>query len=436
MNRQIVRLALPNIITNITVPLLGIVDLALMGHLDDPVYIGAIALGSTVFNIIYSSFSFLRMGSSGMTSQAYGAAKKEEVSLVLQRSLLLGIALAIAIILLQYPIQWVAFQLLDGNQHVKLLARQYFYIRILAAPATLGLYAFYGWYLGVQNAIIPMILAIVVNVVNIALNFVFVYWFGMKSDGVAWASVIAQYSGLLLAGIFFYARYKQYHIRFSLGRIIETRSLKRFFGVNSDIFIRTIMLWFVLAFFTSRSARSGNNILAVNTLLFQLFYFFSYFADGFAYAAEALTGKAKGARKLDEVKAVIKGVFRWGWVIALAFTFIYGFGLNQIMKLLSDNQLILNMAKPYYVWIVIMPLISIAAFNWDGIFIGATASRAMRNVSIIVSLLVFLPAYYLTYTAWGNHGLWFAFDLFMLIRGLGMWYYAKKDGVLWYAGAV
>lgn len=429
MNRQIVRLALPNIITNITVPLLGIVDLALMGHLDNPIYIGAIALGSTIFNIIYSSFSFLRMGSSGMTSQAYGANKKEEVSLVLQRSLLLGMGLAIFLILFQYPVQWAAFKLLDGSSDVKLLAQQYFYIRILAAPATLGLYAFYGWYLGVQNAIIPMILAIVVNVVNIALNFLFVRWFGMKSDGVAWASVIAQYSGLLLAGVFFLIRYKQYHIRFSFKQIVETRAIKRFFGVNSDIFIRTVMLWFVLAFFTSRSAKSGNNILAVNTLLFQLFYFFSYFADGFAYAAEALTGKAKGARKFDEMKEVVKGVFRWGWVIALAFTVIYAFGLNAIMRILSDNHHLLNMAKPYYVWIIIIPLISIAAFNWDGIFIGATASRAMRNISIIVSLLVFLPAYYLTHSVWGNHGLWFAFDLFMLARGVGMWLYAKR-GVL------
>ncbi len=430
MNRQIIRLALPNIITNITVPLLGIVDLALMGHLNNPVYIGAIALGSTIFNIIYSSFSFLRMGSSGLTSQAFGARKKEEVSLILQRSLLLAFGLALVIMLFRYPIQWIALNLLDGSAQVKLLAQQYFYIRILAAPATLGLYAFYGWYLGVQNAVIPMILAVVVNVVNIALNFLFVHSFGMKSDGVAWASVIAQYSGLVLAGIFFFSKYKQYQIRFSMKQIIESRAIKRFFGVNTDIFIRTVMLWFVLAFFTSRSAKSGDNILAVNTLLFQLFYFFSYFADGFAYAAEALTGKAKGSRNFDEMKLVVKSVFIWGWVIALTFTVIYGFGLDVIMKLLSDNRLILTMAKPYYVWIMIIPLISIAAFNWDGIFIGATASRAMRNVSIAVSMLIFLPAYYATHSVWGNHGLWFAFDLFMLARGLGMWYYYQK-GVLY-----
>lgn len=429
MNRQLLRLTIPNIITNITVPLLGVVDLALMGHLDNPVYIGAIALGSTIFNIIYSSFSFLRMGSSGLTSQAFGAQNRKETALVLQRSLLVGFVIAIILILFRYPIQWVALKLLDGSTDVKILAREYFYIRILAAPATLGLYAFYGWFLGVQNAIIPMILAIVVNIVNIALDFMFVYVFGMKSDGVAWASVIAQYSGLVLAGVFFFTRYKVYNIRFAFKRVIEKVAIVRFFRVNSDIFIRTIMLWFVLAFFTSRSAKAGDTILAVNTLLFQLFYIFSYFADGFAYAAEALTGKAKGARDFKEMKLVIKAVFLWGWGIAVAFTVIYGFGLNTIMKVLSNNQLIINMSQKYYIWIIIMPIISIAAFNWDGIFIGATASRAMRNISIIASLFVFLPVYYLTNSHFGNHALWLAFDIFMVARSFGMWYYARR-GVL------
>ena len=429
LNRNILRLALPNIITNITVPLLGLVDLALMGHLGNPVYIGAIALGSIVFSLLYTGFGFLRMGTSGFTAQEFGAKNQQGMSLILWRSLLVGLGLGVLFILLQKPIEIISFQLLDGSKEVRALAIEYFRVRIWAAPATLGLYALYGWFLGMQDAKIPMVIAISINLINIVLDFVFVYWLNMTSAGVATASVIAQYSGLLLAGFFFLMRYKQYHIRFSFNRIVETRALKRFFGVNGDIFIRTIMLWFVLAFFTSRSAKAGNNILAVNTLLFQLFYFFSYFADGFAYAAEALTGKAKGAHKLDEMKAVIKSVFRWGWVIALSFTLIYGFGLNPIMKILSDNQLILSMAKPYYFWIIIMPLISIAAFNWDGIFIGATASRAMRNISIIVSLLVFLPAYYLTHTIWGNHGLWFAFDMFMIARGIGMWFYAKR-GVL------
>ena len=427
MNKQILKLALPNIVTNITVPLLGIVDLALMGHLNSPVYIGAIALGGTVFNIIYSGFAFLRMGSSGLTAQAYGAKNHEEVALVLQRSLLVGFGMAVLLIIMMYPVQWTAFNLLDGSHQVKHFAREYFYIRILAAPATLGLYAFYGWYLGVQNSVIPMTIAVTVNVVNIILNFVFVTGFGLKSDGVAWATVIAQYTGLTLAFLFFFKKYYRYKIKFPFSRIADKDALRRFFGINSDIFIRSLLFLLVLAVFTSKSARQGDIILAVNTLLFQLFYFFSYFADGFAFAAEALAGKAKGAGNTPELKAVVKNIFIWSWGIALIFTAIYGVSLNKIMSLLTNEPEILSAAKFYYPWIIIIPTISIGAFTWDGVFIGITASKAMRNISIIVSIFIFLPAYYITYPFWGNHALWFAFDLFMLTRSLGMWLYSKKE---------
>ena len=427
MNRQILRLAIPNIVTNITVPLLGIVDLALMGHLDSPVYIGAIALGGTIFNIIYSSFAFLRMGSSGLTAQAYGSKNREETALILQRSLLVGFGLALLLIVLMYPIQWVSFKILDGSTDVKFFARQYFYIRILAAPATLGLYAFYGWYLGIQNSFIPMTIAITVNVVNIILNFVFVIGLGMKSDGVAWATVIAQYSGLILAFIFFLKRYKVYKIKFPFSKISEKQGVKRFFKVNRDIFIRTLLFLIVLATFTSQSAKRGDIILAVNTLLFQLFYFFSYFADGFAFAAEALSGKAKGAGNKIEFKKVIKGIFKWGWGIALIFTVIYGFGLDTIMRLLTNEGEVLQTAKEFYPWVMIIPFISIGAFTWDGVFIGITASKAMRDISIFVSVFIFFPAYYLTSGILGNHSLWFAFDLFMIVRSALMWYYSKRE---------
>jgi MATE family multidrug resistance protein len=427
MNRQILRLALPNIVTNITVPLLGIVDLALMGHLDSPVYIGAIALGGTIFNIIYSSFAFLRMGSTGLTAQAYGAKNSEEVALILQRSLLVGVAMAAMLMLFMYPIQWVAFKVLDGSEEVKFFARQYFYIRIFAAPATLGLYAFYGWFLGVQNSVIPMTIAVTVNVVNIALNFLFVVGLGMKSDGVAVATVIAQYTGLFLASFFFLRKYKRYKIRFPLKRIAEKSALTRFFRVNTDIFIRTLLFLMVLAIFISRSAAQGDVILAVNTLLFQLFYFFSYFADGFAFAAEALSGKAKGARNKEELKRVIKGVFTWSWGIAVLFTLIYGFGLDFIMKGFTTEETVREAARAFYPWVMAIPLISIGAFTWDGIYIGLTATKAMRNIGIAVSVFIFLPAYYFTHESLGNHALWLAFDLFMLTRSLGMWIYAKKQ---------
>lgn len=275
INKSILRLAIPNIVTNITVPLLGLVDLALMGHLKDPVYIGAIAFGSIIFNMIYSGFGFLRMGSSGLTAQAWGAKRKDETFLVLIRSLIVAMCLAAIVILFQFPIQWVSFKILNGGEAVNELAQGYFYIRIWAAPATLGLYAFFGWFLGVQNAKTPMIIALVINLVNILMNFVFVLGFGMTSDGVALATVIAQYTGLILAIYFLLTKYKPYLKKYSIKLIMRSDEIIRFFKVNSDIFIRTILLLLTLAFFTNMSAKHGNDILAVNALLFQFFFIFS-----------------------------------------------------------------------------------------------------------------------------------------------------------------
>ena len=421
INKSILKLAIPNIVTNITVPLLGLVDIALMGHLNDPIFIGAIALASIIFNIIYHGFSFLRMGSSGLTAQAWGANSHKEVSLVLIRSLTVALTLATILILLQYPIQWISFKILDGSEPVRELAAEYFYIRIWAAPATLGLYAFFGWFLGVQNAKYPMIIALVINLVNIALNFLFVIGLGMTSDGVALATVIAQYCGLFLAVYFLLTRYKQYIIPYSINIILKTEEITRFFKVNSDIFIRTILLLFTLAFFTNTSARNGDDILAVNSLLFQFFFIFSYFADGFAYAGEALVGKAFGAKNKKLLGITIKHLFYWGWGAAIITSIIFFIGLSPIMQLLTNNLLLQDMATNYQLWVIIIPVTSIAAFIWDGIFVGVTATKNMRNAMIVSSLLVFLPAYYLTSNQWDNNALWFALNLFMITRGLLMW---------------
>ncbi|RLD34764.1 MAG: MATE family efflux transporter [Bacteroidetes bacterium] len=426
MNKEIFRLSVPNIVSNITVPLLGMVDLAMMGHLDNPVYIGAIALGGIIFNVIYHSFAFLRMGSSGFTAQAYGAKNNKDISLVLIRSLLVAGGLALILLLLQYPIQWVAFHLLDGSEEVKNLAREYFYIRIYAAPATLGLYALYGWFLGLQNARIPMVLALTVNLVNILFNFIFIYALGMKSDGVAWASVLAQYTGLLLAVIFLLTRYKKYVVRFSTAVIFQLDEIKRFFRVNSDIFIRTLLLILVLAFFISSSAKISDDTLAVNSLLFQFFFIFSYFADGFAFAGEALAGKARGAGDPLRLRLTVKHLFRWGWGASVVFGLLFVAGLKPLLWIMTDNRSLIAMAYEYRFWIILLPLTSGAAFIWDGIYIGVTASKAMRNTMIVASLLVFLPAYYLTIDSLGNHGLWFALNLFMISRGLLMWKLAEK----------
>jgi len=428
LDRNILRLAIPNVISNLTVPLLGMTDFALMGHLktDNAIYVGAIALGTTVFNVLYMSFGFLRMGTSGFTAQATGAKDEKEISLGLQRSLLVAFLFALLLIAFQYPIQWVSFHLLNGQQNVKDLARQFFYIRIYAAPATLALYSFYGWYLGLQNAKIPMTIVLIVNVVNIAMNFFFVFVVGMTSNGVALANVIAQYSGLLAAFLFLFKKYKR-HVRWwKFEDLLRKNALMKFFGVNIDIFIRTLILILVLSFFTSKSAMLGNNILAANSLLFQFFFLFSYFADGFAFAGEALSGKAKGAHDLPELKRTILHLFKWGLGIALLTSFIFLSGITVLMKIMTSNTTIIAVSENYYFWIVILPLTSIAAFIWDGVYVGVTASKAMRNTMIASSFIIFLPAYYGTIHILGNHGLWLAMELFMIARGLTMWVAAPK----------
>jgi len=426
LNRQILRLSVPNIVSNITVPLLGLVDMAMMGHLDNPVYIGAIALGGAIFNVIYMSFGFLRMSTSGFTAQAFGASHKKEITMILYRSVAVAFLLALLLIILQYPIQWLSFKLLDGSREVKTLARQYFYIRIFAAPATLGLYALNGWFLGLQNARIPMIIAIVVNSLNIGFNFLFIIGLKMTSDGVAMASVLAQYSGLILAFVFLKKHFKVYLVKYASAAILKADALVRFFRVNTDIFIRTLLLILVLTFFTSRSARIGDTILAVNSLLFQFFFIFSYFADGFAFAGEALTGKAKGANDRLLLKKTIRHLFYWGWGSAVVFSMLYFSLLQTLLRVMTNNDSLIFTAMDYKWWVIILPVTSSAAFIWDGVYIGITAAKAMRNTMIAASLLVFAPACWLTIDTYGNNGLWFALNLFMASRGLLMWALAKK----------
>lgn len=429
LDRDILRLAIPNVISNLTVPLLGMTDFALMGHLKahNALYVGAIALGTTVFNVLYMTFGFLRMGTSGFTAQATGARDEKEISLGLQRSLFVAFSFALLLMLFQYPIQWVAFHLLNGQQNVKDLARQYFYIRIYAAPATLALYSFYGWYLGMQNAKIPMIIVLIVNVVNIGMNFFLIFVVHMTSDGVALANVIAQYSGLLAAFLFLFKKYSKHARWWKLAELFQKSALMKFFGVNTDIFVRTLILILVLSFFTSKSAKLGNNILAANSLLFQFFFLFSYFADGFAFAGEALSGKAKGARDLSELKRTVLHLFKWGFGIAVLTSLIFFSGISLLMKIMTSNVLIMQVSGHYYFWIILLPLISIAAFIWDGVYVGVTASKAMRNTMIVSAFIIFLPSYYGTIHLLENNGLWLSLELFMVARGITMWIAARKS---------
>lgn len=427
LNRKILVLAIPNIVTNIAIPLLGMVDMGLMGHLESGIYVGAIAVGTTIFSFIFWSFGFLRMGTSGFTAQALGGRNLKDAMMTLYRSLLVAVFLGILVIALQQLIAEIAFSLIKSSREVEMLARQYYFIRVYAALPTLCLYAFTGWYIGMQNARIPMILSVTVNIMNIIFSLFFIQVMQMKSNGIALANVISQYLGLLLAVIFFFLFYKKL-LKYRIGdlRMKYTKAFREFLQVNTDIFIRTLCLIVALSFFTAKSAKAGDTLLAVNSLLFQLFYFFSYFIDGFAYAAEALVGKSIGAKDHQLLVKVIRRLFSWGFVICLLFTVLYALGGGIILLTLTDNATILTAARPYLFWIALVPMISFAAFLWDGIFVGATASRAMRNSMLIITLGIFLPAYYLLEPVFGNHGLWMAMMLFLASRGIILGIASKK----------
>lgn len=418
MNRNILRLALPNIISNITVPLLGLVDLGLMGHLNSEVYIGAIALGSVIFNFIYWGFGFLRMSTTGFTAQATGKDNSAEAFSVLIRALVVAVVSGLIILALQPLIAWAGFSLIGGSEEVKTLAREYFLIRIWAAPAALSVFVFSGWFLGMQNARYPMIVALVTNAGNILLSLFFVFVLDMKSDGVALGTALSQYTGLLVSVLFFLKKYKQLATGFNLRHHHTTGGYTQFFRVNSDIFIRSFCIILVFTFFTSESASTNDTILAVNSLLIQMLLFFSFFIDGFAFAGEALTGKYIGGRQQVLLVKVVKQLFRWGFGLALAFTLIYIVGINGILRLLTSQEEVLANARPYLFWVMVIPATSFASYIWDGIYIGATASGAMRNTLLAATLLVFAPVYFLLNPYLGNHALWLAMILFMFARSL------------------
>lgn len=427
MNKSILKLAIPNIISNITIPLLGLVDMILMGHLDSAIYIGAIALGGTIFSVLYSFFSFLRAGTTGFTAQSLGNNDNTETIYSLYRSVCIGIPIIILILSLQIPIAKISSLLLDGSNEVKELAITYFYVRIWAAPANILLYCLNGWFVGMQNTKIPMFIAILINVMNIIFSFILVILFEQNVKGVALGTVIAQYSGLILAIILLIKNYRSYFVKIDSKILFDIEKMKRFFKVNRDLMIRSFLLIISIAFFTNQSAKLGNNILAINMILLQSFYIFSYFTDGFAYAGEALVGKFVGSKDKDNLQKVIRLLLIWGFSISIPFSILYALFPTEFVKIISDNTEILTEIKPYYIYMIIIPLITFAAFIWDGIYIGATASKAIRNTMIISSIFVFIPSWYILMPRFGNHGLWIAFLFFMIARGAAMSLMYKKN---------
>ena len=373
-----------------------------------------------LFNIIYWLFGFLRMGTSGMTSQAFGKRDLKEVTRVLLRAVGGGLFIALCLLLLQYPIRKIAFLLIDATAEVRELATVYFSICVWGAPAVLGLYGFAGWFIGMQNSRFPMFIAITQNIVNIVASLAFVYLLDMKIEGVALGTLIAQYAGLFMALLLWLRYYGRLKIPFHWREILGWTAMHRFFQVNSDIFFRTLCLVAVTTFFTSIGARQGDVVLAVNTLLMQLFTLFSYIMDGFAYAGEAITGRYVGAQNRNGLQRMIQLLFRWGWGLSLSFTILYMIGGQGFLGLLTNDTTVIEAAGTYYYWVLAIPLAGFAAFLWDGILIGATATRLMLY-SMLVASGTFFVVYYLFYGIMGNHALWMAFLIYLSLRGIMQW---------------
>lgn len=434
-DRQILQIALPSIVSNITVPLLGMIDVAIVGHMGSPVYIGAVAVGSMIFNLVYWLFGFLRMGSSGLTSQALGRRDLTEVTRILIRSMAISLSIALLMMVLQIPMKLLMFWLIGPTADVVTYATTYYYIVIWGAPAMLGLYSLSGWFIGMQNTRIPMFISIMQNIVNILASLTLVYGFGMKIEGVAFGTVIAQYAGFIVALsllLRYYGRLRNYLV---LKGTFVREAMGRFFNVNRDIFLRTLCLVAVNLYFTSAGARCGAVILSVNTVLMQLYLFFSYFMDGFAYAGEALCGRTYGARNVTAFRETLRHLFFWAAGVTLLYTMVYVFAGQWIVGILTDEPEVLASSHAYLWWVWLIPAAGAVAFIWDGVFIGITATRGML-VSSFVSALLFFAVYncslFMLHSSLHNHGLWLAMVVYLVMRGVlqTIWYRLRIINVI------
>ena len=415
LRKEILALALPAIATNITTPLLGIADMAITGHIGDAVYMAAIAVGGTVFNVLYWLFNFLRMGTCGLSAQACG--RGEDGGDILARSLATAAAIGIALIAAGGLLGPTVIDFMDADRATP-YALEYFSICIWGAPAVMATYSAMGWLVGMQDTRATMYVAIATNLVNLAVSATLVYGLGRTIDGVASGTLVAQWAGAFLA-LAIIAR--RFHPRIPEARVIlQTRLLVRFFSINADIFLRTACLVAVTLWFTHSGASAGVDVLAANALLLQLFMLFSFFMDGFAYAAEALSGKYHSNGPADGVKRLERALVRIGLGFAVVFGLLYaGFG-KWICSLLTDRPEIVEVATMYLPWAVAMPLCGFMAFVYDGILVGLTRTRIML-VAMALAAAVFFSIWALSKTSLANHGLWLAFDSYLLVRGLAEW---------------
>jgi MATE family multidrug resistance protein len=426
LNSQILRLAIPSIMANITIPLVGIVDTAIVGHIANATYIGGIAIGTMLFDLLYWNFGFLRVGTSGMTAQAYGRGDGVECARLLTQSVSIALIGAVVLWLIQWLFVTAVLAIVPCSTEVAAFAREYFFIRIWAAPATLSLMAFKGWFIGMQDTVSPMITDIVVNVVNMTVSYVLAVYTPLEALGVAYGTLVAQFTGLLLALVICMFKYKTVvrevvrQLCDKAIKLLGDKAMKRFMSLNANLFVRSLCFMVVYVGFTSLASQYGDVELAVSTIMMKLFMLFSYFVDGFAYAGEALVGKEWGASRSlasspHRLVRIVRLLFAWSLGVGLLFTLLFAVWSEECYLAMTNDMEVLSRLGDYTLWLIAMPLVSTLAFMWDGVYAGATAGKQIRN-AMIYAALGFVTCYLATYWWLGIQGLYIAYFAHLVAR--------------------
>ena len=435
MNKQILRLAIPSILANITIPLVGLVDTAIVGHISDAHAIGGIAIGTMLFDLLYWNFGFLRVGTSGMTAQAFGRGDREHCARLLTQSISIALIGAAIIWALQWLFVTATLAIIPCSTEVAAFARKYFFIRVWAAPATLSLMAIKGWFIGMQDTVSPMITDMVVNVVNMVASYVLAVYTPMGALGVALGTVIAQLTGLLLGVLIIVWKYRHVWQGLSIWQLAKDRQgIRNLITLNANLFVRSLCFMVVYVGFTSLSSMYGDTDLAVCSILMKLFMLVSYFVDGFAYAGEALVGKYIGAAKSNpisdspsgrpvsnspsgasEISSLVRLLFLWSLGVGTIFTVLFAVSYLPMYRMMTSDTVVLARLTDFVGWLIAMPIVSTLAFMWDGVFTGATAGKQIRN-AMIWAAIGFVVGYVVTYHYLGTHALFVGYFLHLAAR--------------------
>ena len=426
MNRTVLKLAIPSIFANITVPLVGMADTAIAGRMGDASVLGGIAIASMLFDLLYWNMGFLRMGTGGMVAQAYGRRDFKEAMNVYAMGMATALGFALLFLVIQYLYVQVAFRFIECSPQVEVLAREYFFIRIWAAPATLTLNVFKGFFIGMQNAVSPMAVDVTVNLSNILFSIFFAFYAGLGFNGIAWGTLVAQYTGMALAITLMVVYYRKLFHYIDLKSSLKLQKVKRFFLLNADLFVRSLCFLFIYAGLTSISAKYGDVALAVSSIMMKLMLLYSYFVDGFAYAGEALSGRYIGAGDKVSLRRAVKVIFIWCGGIGVVSTFGYWAGGEWLFKFMATDPVVIAESSKFLPWLLIMPLVSSVAFTWDGIYIGATATRAIRN-SMLWAVVGFFLSYWIFRNPYGVQSLWIGYMVHLVARTVYLTAAAKKE---------